>query len=117
MSELRFIPSKHAGSDPEAFWLWPLMAITDSVRPKLARIVYSGSEFPHPFGFRFSKDGMDQIVQNRPGSYVDSLVMVWPNTSGLEASWGAGIIGTGFWQDTTSFPLSDSVPLFHRRPG
>ena len=24
-------PSKHAGSDPEAFWVGPVMAITDSV--------------------------------------------------------------------------------------
>ena len=63
MLEFRFIPSKHAGSDPEAFWFWPVMAITASVRPKLARIVYSGSDFPHPFGFRFSHEGMDQTVQ------------------------------------------------------
>ena len=61
MLELRFVPSKHAGSDPEAFWLWPVMAITASVPPKLARIVYSGSDFPHPFGFRFSKEGTDPM--------------------------------------------------------
>ena len=38
-------------------------------------------------------------MQNRPGSDLDGLVWVWPNTSGLEASWCAGIIGTGLWQD------------------
>ena len=48
------------------------------------------------------------IVQNRPGSYVDSLVRVWPNASGVEASWCAGIIGPGFWQDST-----DPLPVSH----
>ena len=67
----------------------------------MARIVYARSDFPHPFQFSFSKEGPDQFVQNRPGSDLDGLVRVWPNTSGLEASWCAGIIGTGFWQDVT----------------
>ena len=49
-------------------------------------IVYAGSDFLHPFQLRFSKEGMDHIVQNRPGSDLDGLVRVWPNTSGLEAS-------------------------------
>ena len=31
------LPSKHAGSDPEAFWLWPVMAIVASVQPELGR--------------------------------------------------------------------------------
>ena len=51
--------------------LWPLrpvMAITASVQPESGRIVYAGSDFPHPFQLRFSKEGMDHIVQNRPGS-------------------------------------------------
>ena len=43
----------------------------------------------------------------RPGSHLDGLVRVWPNTSGLEASWFAGIIGPGFWQDATG-PLTVS---------
>ena len=33
------LPSKHAPSDPEALWLWPIMAITTSVQPESARIV------------------------------------------------------------------------------
>ena len=33
------------------------------------------------------------IVHNRPGSDLDGLVRVWPNTSGPEASLCAGIIG------------------------
>ena len=32
-------PSKHAGSDSEAFWLRPVMAITASVLPESGRIV------------------------------------------------------------------------------
>ena len=53
------------------------------------------------FSSVFSKDGMDHIVQNRPGSDLEVLVLVWPNASGLEASWCAGIIWPGFWQDAT----------------
>ena len=115
-------PSKHAGSDPEAFCLRPVMAITASVRAESGRIVRAGSDIPHPFQFRSSKEGMDHTAQNRPGSDVDGLVIVWPNASGPEASRCTGIFGPGSWQDATVslptiFPLSDSVPFFHRRPG
>ena len=41
---------------------------TASVQPESGRIVYAGSDFSHPFQLRFSKEGMDHIVQNRPGS-------------------------------------------------
>ena len=71
------------------------MAITASVQPESARIIHARSDF------RFSKEGMDHIVKNRPGSDLDGLVRVWPNTSGLEASRCAGIIRPGFWQDAT----------------
>ena len=69
--------------------------------------IYARSDFPHPFQFRFSKECMGHTVHNRPGSDLDGLVRVWPNSSGLEASWCAGIIGPGIWQDTTG-PLSVS---------
>ena len=64
---------------------------------------------PHPtpcirFSSVFSKEGMDHTVQNRPGSDLNGLVRVWPNASGLEARWCAGIIWPGFWQNAT-FPL------------
>ena len=76
--------SKHAGSDPEAFWSRPVMATTASVRPESGRIVYAGSDFPHPFQFRFYKEGMGHAVQNRPGSDLDGLVRVWLNSSALK---------------------------------
>ena len=60
------------------------------------------------------------IVQNLPGSDLDGLVRIWPNSSGLEACWCAGIIGPGFWQDAigplpvslfpTRFRFSTDVP-------
>ena len=50
---------------------------------------------------------MDHIAQNRPGSDLDGVVMVWPNASGPEASRCAGIIGHGLWQNETG-PLSVS---------
>ena len=86
------LPSKHAGSDPEAFWLRPGMAITACVQPQSDRIVYAGSDSPHPFQLRFSKEGTDDIVQNRSGSDLDGLVRIRPNASGVKASWCAEII-------------------------
>ena len=105
------VPRKHAASNPEAFWLQPVMAITTSMQPESSRIVYhlyASSNFTHPFQLCFSKESMDHNVQNQPRSDLDGLVRVWPNKSGLEASWCAGIIGPGFWQDATSpLPVSD----------
>ena len=50
---------------------------------------------------------MDHIVQNRPGTDLDGLLRVWPNTSGLEASRCAGTIWPGLWQDATGpLPVS-----------
>ena len=43
------------------FWLRPVMAITASVQPESGQTVYAGSDFPHPFQLRFSKEGMDPI--------------------------------------------------------
>ena len=71
------------------------MAVTASMQPESGRIVYVGSDFPHPFQFCFSKKRMDHIAQNRPGSDLNGLVRVWPNASGLEASRCARIIRPG----------------------
>ena len=57
-------PIKHAGSDPEAFWLRPVIAVTASVQPESGRIVYTRFDFPHPIRFRVSKENMDHTVQN-----------------------------------------------------
>ena len=92
------LPSKHDGYDREAFFG---TAITASVQSESGRIVYAESDFPRPFQFRFSKEGMDHIVRNRPGYNLDGLVRLWPNASGLEASRCAGIIWPSFWQDAT----------------
>ena len=132
-------PSKHARSDPEAFWLRLVKAVTASVQPESGLIVYAGPDFPHSIRLRSSKEGPDHIVQNRPGSDLDG----WSGfgqtqKSGLEASRCAGIIGpvcgrfvagvwpvcgrcvAGLWpvcgrfvagrnRPATSFPLSDSA--------
>ena len=79
------------------------------MQPESGRTVYAGFDFLHPFQLRFSKEGMDHIVQNRPGSDLDGVVRVWLNVSGLEASRCAGIIWPGFWQGATG-PLP--VPHF-----
>ena len=83
------------------------MAVTAIVQPESGRIAYAGSDFPHPFQYRFSKEGKDHTAQNRSGSDLGGLVRVWPNTSGLEASRCAGIIWPCFWQDATGpLPVS-----------
>ena len=69
--------------------------------------IYARSDFLHPFQFHFSTEGMDHIALNQLRSNLDSLVRAWQNTSGLEGSQCAGIIGPGFWQDATSpLPVS-----------
>ena len=82
--------------------------VTASVQPVSGLIVYASSDFPYPIQFRFPKEGLDHTAQNQPGSDLDGLVRVWPNASGLEASWCAGIIRPGFWQDAT-----DPLPVSH----
>ena len=85
------------------------MAVTASVQPESGRIVYAGSDPPHQFQFRFSKEVMGHTVQNRPSSYLEGLVRVWPNRSGPEASRCAGITWPGFWQDATGpLPVSQT---------
>ena len=101
-SNIDTVPSKYAGSHPEAFWLRPLRPSCSQNR--------AGSYMPDPtsrflFSSVFSKEGMDHTVQNRPGSDLDGLVRVWLNSSGLKTSRCAGIIGPGFWQDATGLLL------------
>ena len=77
------------------------------MQPESGRIVYAESDFPHLFQLRFSKEGIDGIVQNRPGSDLNALVMVWPSASGLETGRCAGFVWPGFWQDVTGLlPVS-----------
>ena len=64
------------------------MAVTDNVQPKSGRIVYAVSDFLHPFQFHFSKEGMDRIVQNRPGSDLDGLVKHIRKQAGVQESSG-----------------------------
>ena len=80
------LPSKHARSNLEAFWLWLIVAITASMQPKSGQTVYAGPNFPHQIPFHSSKEGVYHIVQNQPGSDLDGLVRFWPNAPGLEAS-------------------------------
>ena len=82
--------------------LWPLRPTRSQNR--------AGKYMPDPtsrirFISVFPIEGVDHIVQNRPGS---DLVRVWLNTSGLEASQCAGIIWPGFWQDA-----SGPLPVSH----
>ena len=48
------------------------MAITASMQPESGRIIYAGSDFPHIFQFRFSKEGMGR----RYGPYCAKLTRI-----------------------------------------
>ena len=99
-------PSKHVGSDPEAFdygQSWPLWPVCSQN--------WGGSYIPDLTSrIQFSSVFSDSVlfVQTQPGSNLDGLARVWWNTSGLGESQCAGIIGPSFWQDVTG-PL----PVFH----
>ena len=116
----RCLPCKHAGSNPEVFWLQPVMVIMASVQPEAGQVVYARSNFPYPFQFHFSREGIYisnyHIVQNQPGSDLDGLVRIWPNSSAPEASWctrfirpGSGRVQPAHYQFPT-FRLSSVLP-------
>ena len=81
------LPCQHAGSESEAFWLWPLMAITATyghyghlwpLRPSCSQN-RAGSYMPDPtfripFGSVLSKKP-GSYCANRPGS--DQIRMAW----------------------------------------
>ena len=65
--------------------LWPLRPVKGQLS---GRILYAGSDFPHPMRFRFAKDGLDHTVQNRPGRvrFDSCCVWFWSNETSPEAS-------------------------------
>ena len=115
-------PSDHAGYDPEVFWLRPVMAITASEQPESGRIVYyAGSDLPHPFKLRF--------FQRRHGPHCTKPTLIlsgWPGQGLAKRVWSGSKpvcrnhlarFLAGRNRPAASFPLSDSIPFFHRRPG
>ena len=99
-------PSKHAGSNLEVFGcgqLWPLRPACSKNRTRYN----AGSNFPHPIWFCSSKEGLDHIVQNWPGSNLDGPSQVlakrnWSRSKPMHKNHWAQ-----FWQTTTG-PLPDS---------
>ena len=61
--------------------------------------------------FPLFKEGPKITVQNQPGSDLDGLAKFWPNASGPYVP-----IAAELNQPAISFPLSDLVTFFHRRP-
>ena len=85
------------------------------IQPELAQIIYAGSNFPHLIRFHFSKEGLDNIVQNRPGSDLDGLVRFGPNAWSkpvCKNHWARFLSESN--PPATSFSLLDSVVFFHR---
>ena len=68
------MPSKHAGSYPEAFWLRPVMAITASVQPESARVVF----MPDPTScIRFDSVFPKKTRITLRKTNADPIWMVW----------------------------------------
>jgi len=96
------------------------MAITASVQPESARMVYTRSILCQ---IRLPASVSVPFFQRRHGSYFVKPTRIrcgWSKSvfGQTHLDWkqaGAGIIGPGFWQDATGplpvFPLSDSVPF------
>ena len=110
MFTILYVPSNHAGSDSEAFWLRPVMAITASVQPELGwncvcRIRLSAS-VSAPFFQRKCKTDPDPMWMSWSGSgqthRVRKLVGV------LESS-GLGFLA-GRNRPATAFRLGSVLP-------
>ena len=56
-----------------------VMAITASEARIGLDSIYARSDFLHLIRLCFSKEGMDHIAQNQPGSDTDGLAGVWLN--------------------------------------
>ena len=117
------LPSKHAGSDPEAFWLRPVMAVTASVRTQNR----PGSDMPDSTSHIHSVP----FFQRRLGSYCairktdqDPIWMAWSGFGLTHLVWKqasvqepSGSVSGRTQPARYQFPTFNSVPFFHRRLG
>ena len=101
------VPSKHAGSDSEAFWLWP----------ESGRTILAGSDFLYPIQLHSAKEYHAILAQIRSGWPAQVLAKcVGSRSKPVSINHQAW-----FWQNATGplpvSPLSDLVVFFHRWPG
>ena len=111
------LPSKHAGSDPEAFWLRPVMAIMASVDPESGRIVklcrirlpasVSAPFFQRKRGSCCAKP--TRIRSGWPGQGL--ATRIWSGSKPVCRNHPAGFLA-GRNGPAASVPLSDSVLFF-----
>ena len=100
--------------DPEAF--------TARVQPESGRVVYNArADFLDPFQFRLSTAGVDRVCTEltriRSGWPGQGLAKrIWSGRKPVCRNHQAWFLA-GHKRPAGSFPLSDSVPFFHRRPG
>ena len=101
------VPSKHAGSDSEVFWLWP----------ESGRTILAGSDFLYPIQLHSAKEYRAILAQIRSGGPAQVLAKcVGSRSKPVSINHQAW-----FWQNATGplpvSPLSDLVVFFHRWPG
>ena len=130
--QYRSLPNCHPVNMPDPIrkrfgygQLWPLRPACSQNRPASVLVPFfvclffqrrSGSYCAKPTHIRSGWPGFGPHSEHRfpaPSSLKEGCgkpvlgVWVWPNTSGQETSWCAGIIWPGFWQDVTDpLPVS-----------
>ena len=97
-------PSKHARSDSEAFWLWPVMAITASMQPESGWI-------------RLPASNSVQFFQKRPGSCHAKPAQIrsgWPGHVLAKHIWSGSkpVHWAWFWPNANGL-----IPIFCFRLG
>jgi len=93
------------------------MAVSANEQQKSARIVNAGSDFPHPFLFRFSEEGMDSIQMVWSG--FGQTHLVWKQAGVQESSGPVSGRTQPVSHFQTLFPFSTDVPdnIVQNRPG
>ena len=88
-----------------------------SMQPESGSIILCWMQLPTSFSVPFFQRRQGHTVQNWPGSDLNGLARVWLNSSGLKASWCAGISRPGYWQDATNqLPGSHFQTRFRSSP-
>ena len=105
-------PSKHAKSDLEVFWLWPVLSQNwaGSVIPDATSCIQFGSIIPRKAWTILCKTGLDPIWM--ACLYFGQMDLVRKQASVQESS---GLVLAERNRHATSFPFSDSAAFFRRQ--
>ena len=102
------MPSKHAGSNSEGFWLCQLWPLWPTSSQNWLDCIHARSTFPHLIQFHSSKEGPDRIVKK-----LTRIQSGWPGEALAKQIWsGSKTVCQNhqacFWQNATSL-----IPVSH----